>query len=199
LDDGGLSSATALSVKINVAAVNDAPVLTGVPGSSVAILTGQSTALADFTVSDVDNSTLSVTLSAKNGTLGNLTDADSNQSGIQLNGSASAINTALAGATFTAATNGGASVLITVEDGSPNPAVGRYSFSATTANSAPTLSSQGTPRAVTTGLGDSLGYITVSDADAGQNLSLTLTPAAGASKASTMPIRTWPGSRCPAR
>ena len=182
LDDGGLSSATALSVKINVAAVNDAPVLTGVPGSSVAILTGQSTALADFTVSDVDNSTLSVTLSAKNGTLGNLTDADSNQSGIQLNGSASAINTALAGATFTAATNGGANFLITVEDGSPNLTVGKYGFSATTANSAPSLSNQGTPRAVTTGLGDSLGYITVSDADAGQNLTLTLTPSGGSLK-----------------
>jgi hypothetical protein len=182
LDDGGLSSATALSVKINVAAVNDAPVLTGVPGSSVAILTGQSTALADFTVSDVDNSTLSVTLSAKNGTLGNLTDADSNRNGIQLNGSASVINTALAGATFTAATNGGANFLITVEDGSPNLTVGKYGFSATTANSAPTLSSQSTPRAVTTGLGDSLGYITVSDADAGQNLALTLTPSGGSLK-----------------
>jgi hypothetical protein len=138
--------------------------------------------LAALTVSDVDNNILSVTLTASNGTIGNLTDADNGRSGIQLNGSASDINTALAGATFTAATDGPAGIFIAVEDGSPNPTLDKYNFSATTPNSAPTLSSQSNPRQVTTGLGDSIGYIAVNDVDAGQNLTLSLTTSGGSIK-----------------
>ena len=61
-------------------------------------------------------------------------DADANTAGIQVTGTASAVNTALAGATFTAAGAGSASVGIAVTDGSLN-ASGTYSLNAVTAPS----------------------------------------------------------------
>lgn len=129
---GGVSSTQ--NVTITVTNVNEAPTLSGVPSTTTTAVVGQALALADFAVADVDSATVTVTLTATNGTIGGVQDADANTAGIQVTGTASAVNTALAGATFTAAGAGSASVGIAVTDGSLN-ASGTYSLNAVTAPS----------------------------------------------------------------
>jgi hypothetical protein len=73
-----------------------------------------------------------------------VTDADGNAAnGIQLTGTAAQINTALAAATFTAATAGAASIGVSVSDGVNDPVVATYNMTASAvpaqANAAPTL------------------------------------------------------------
>ena len=105
------------STTVNITAVNDAPTITGVPGSAQSVTVGSAAALADFTVADVDSLALTVTLTATNGTLNGLTDADLATPGVQLAGTAASINTAIAAATFTATAAGAASIGISVSDG----------------------------------------------------------------------------------
>ncbi|MDD3352109.1 Ig-like domain-containing protein [Zoogloea sp.] len=114
-DNAGNSGSAVQTVSIT--AVNDAPTLSGVPGTAQGVTAGTAAALADFTVADRDTGILTVTLKPSNGTLGGLTDADASTPGIQLTGTAAAINTALAGATFTAAGAGAASIAIRLTDG----------------------------------------------------------------------------------
>jgi hypothetical protein len=130
-----------------------------------------------------------------NGSIGGLTDTDLTRPGIQLSGSASSINTALAGATFTATTGGAASINLSLEDDYPEFIKAVYSFSASKANGAPSLSTNPAPystRLVTTNVANSLSYLSVADPDGGQILNLTLTPAGEASSTSPMPIRWRP-------
>jgi large repetitive protein len=124
---------------ITVTAVNDAPTMAGVPGTAQAVRVGMVAALADFTVADVDSGTLTVTLSATNGTINGVADADGVLAGLQLTGTAASINTAMAAATFTASAPGAASIGISVSDGVAAPVTATYSLTAT-ANVAPTLS-----------------------------------------------------------
>ncbi|WP_341886561.1 putative Ig domain-containing protein, partial [Synechococcus sp. UW140] len=179
LDNSNGESITPVVVKVNVDPVNDAPTISGLPTVSTAVYTGVSSDLVDFSVADLDSSDLTLTLSPVNGTIGNLTDADSNRAGIQLTGTAAQINAAVANATFTAATVGSASINLTLEDGGAEVATASYSFSATKLNSAPTLSTPGTSRALTTGLADGLSYISVNDADTDQTLTLSLSASGG--------------------
>ena len=109
---------------------NDAPTLTGLPSQAETVTVGQAAALADFTVADANNDTLTVTLTSSHGTVNGLTDADANTAGIQLTGTASAINTQLAAATFTADTAGDASIGISVTDGKATAITGSYAISA---------------------------------------------------------------------
>ena len=111
---------------------NTAPTIAGVPGTAQAVTTGSAAALADFTVADVEQgaTSLSVTLTATNGTLNGLTDADLNTAGTQFSGTAAALNTALAGATFTATAAGAASIVISVSDGIASAVTGTYALSA---------------------------------------------------------------------
>lgn len=112
-----------------------APTLTGVPATAQSVTAGQPAALADFTVADPDGAgvNLTVTLTPTNGTLANVIDANTSVPGIQLTGTAASINTAIAGATFTATTAGAASIGISVTDGVvTTPTTGTYSFTATT-------------------------------------------------------------------
>ncbi len=98
--------------------INYAPTISGVPVTAQGVTVGSTASLADFTVADKDTrQSLTVTLTATNGTIGGLTDADSTKAGIQLNGTASDINTALVAATFTAAGASSANVAISVSDG----------------------------------------------------------------------------------
>ena len=179
LDNSGGESSTPVAVKVDVAAVNDAPSISGIPSSAGSVTTGQNSPLADVTVADSDSSTLTLTLEAINGTIGNLTDADSNRSGIQLTGTASSINTAVANATFNATTSGAASINLRLEDGGTEAATATYLLTASASNSAPSLTTLNTTRAITTGLADALSYFSVSDSDAGQSLTLTLNPSGG--------------------
>ncbi|MBX9834695.1 MAG: DUF4347 domain-containing protein, partial [Burkholderiaceae bacterium] len=83
---------------VNFPVVNHAPTISDLPELAQTVTTGTAAALADFTVADSDSSDeLTVTLTATNGTINDLTDADEGAEGIQLTGTASSINTAIAG------------------------------------------------------------------------------------------------------
>lgn len=110
---------------------NTAPIITGVPATASIVTVGEAAALADFTVTDADADHLTVTLSVSNGILNNLTDADLNTPGIQLTGTASAINAALTAATLTATAYGESSINISVTDGSHLPVSAVYNLFAT--------------------------------------------------------------------
>nr|WP_249729097.1 delta-60 repeat domain-containing protein [Acidovorax sp. CCYZU-2555] len=107
------------STVVNITAINDAPVLAGLPELAQGVTVGQAAALADFTVhdDDGDDAPLTLTLIAVNGTLIGLDDIDPDAGGVQLSGTAAQINAAIAGATFTAAAAGEASIALELSDG----------------------------------------------------------------------------------
>ena len=107
------------------------PIISGVPASAQVVQVALSEALPDVMVTNAGNLILSVTLTPTNGTLGGVSDSDTATPGIQLTGTAAAINTALAGASFMASAVGAASVGISVSDASnPNPATATLSLTA---------------------------------------------------------------------
>ena len=85
-------------------------------------------------MSDANGDMLTVTLTINGGTIGGLTDADPNTPGIQLVGSASVINQALLGATFTAEHDGTPGIRLSVTDGKSSPVVQDFTFAAMAAN-----------------------------------------------------------------
>jgi len=107
------------STVVNITAINDDPVLAGLPELAQGVTVGQAAALADFTVhdDDGDDAPLTLTLIAVNGTLIGLDDRDPDAGGVQLSGTAAQINAAIAGATFTAAAAGEASIALELSDG----------------------------------------------------------------------------------
>ncbi|MFC7410597.1 cadherin domain-containing protein [Hydrogenophaga atypica] len=111
---------------------NSAPTISGIPAAAQAVVAGAAAALADFAVADANaDNTLLVTLTANNGAIGGLTDNDAHTPGIQLTGSAAAINSTLANATFTASNAGPASLAINVTDGVfARPTTATYSLTA---------------------------------------------------------------------
>lgn len=114
---------------------NSKPTLDDLPSTTSNITVGTTSALVDFTVADADNNNLTVTLTPTNGSIGNLTDANPSLAGVQLTGAASSINTALAGATFTATAAGAASIGISVTDGVvTTPTTGTYNFTVASGN-----------------------------------------------------------------
>ncbi|WP_374471684.1 DUF4347 domain-containing protein [Phenylobacterium sp.] len=103
---------------INVfASPNNAPTISGVPATTSDVTVGAVAALADVGVGDKDNDPLSVTLTAHNGELVGVEDADPLRAGVQLTGAAADINPALAAMGFRATAAGAASVEISVDDG----------------------------------------------------------------------------------
>lgn len=114
----------------NTQPINYAPTISGVPATAQGVTVGSTASLADFTVDDRDATTLRVTLTTTNGSIGGLTDADAMIAGIQLTGPAIDINTALAAATFTAASAGAATIAISVTDGVANPTAATYKLTA---------------------------------------------------------------------
>ena len=114
------------TVSINVTAVNDAPTIADIPTTTVDISNGVPVALADFSVSDVDSTTVYVTLVPSNGSISGFTVGSTNgvtttlsgSSTVQLQGSAADISTALAAATFTSTATGAASIAVRVSDDS---------------------------------------------------------------------------------
>ena len=110
----------------NVTNVNAPPSIGGIPASSQTISINLVNSLDDFTVADVDSTPLYVTLTPSSGgsiggfTAGNagglVVAMDGNQ--VQLTGTATSINNALANATFSSSTTGTASVTVRVSDSS---------------------------------------------------------------------------------
>ena len=167
------------------AAVNNAPTITGLPGSAQAVTAGAAAALADFAVADADGAAapLTVTLTATNGTINGLTDADTNQAGIQLSGTAAAINAAIASATFTAGAAGAASIGVSVSDGIAPAVTGTYHLSAAAAavNNAPTVANAVPDQTASEGSAFNFQFAanTFADVDVGDTLSYTAQLAGG--------------------
>jgi hypothetical protein len=151
-----------------VANVNAAPTISGVPVGAQAVTVGTPAALDDFTVADVDQIPLQVTLTASNGRINGVTDVDNVTAGIQLSGTAANISTALAAATFTATAAGAASIGISVNDGVLST-LASYSLTASAAPApdpapTPTLDNDGVPDAqenATPGLPSANGTVAV--------------------------------------
>ena len=144
--DGGSPALTASnSVAISVTTVNDAPTLSGIPADVANVTIGVAAELDNFSVADVDSSTLYVRLIPSNGSISGLgagrdamtdliTAIDSNTGSICLTGSAAAINTRLGLIRFSATAAGAASIVVDVSDveleDSTSHASGSYLFSA---------------------------------------------------------------------
>jgi autotransporter-associated beta strand protein len=131
-DDGGSESTTPVQVVVEIAVANDAPTLSGVPGSAQAVTTGIAAALDNFTVADVDGDSLTVTLTPTNGSIGGLTGWTDTGGVLSKTDTAANLNTDLAGATFTATNAGAASIGVSVDDGTAAPVTGTYSLTAST-------------------------------------------------------------------
>ena len=182
----GTADGNTVSVAITVTPVNDAPTITGLPGSAQAVTAGAAAALADFAVADADGAaaSLTVTLTATNGTINGLTDADTNQAGIQLSGTAAAINAAIASATFTAGAAGAASIGVSVSDGIAPAVTGTYHLSAAAAaavNNAPTVANAVPDQTASEGSAFNFQFAanTFADVDVGDTLSYTAQLAGG--------------------
>ncbi len=120
-------------------AANRAPLLNDLPNGPLGLLNGTNHRPFNFSVADADGNPLTLTLSASQGTINGLIDADALAPGLQLQGSASQINAALNSASFSSTQS--STVALALNDGfatttgtikfSPAPAPG------TTANVTP--------------------------------------------------------------
>lgn len=110
---------------------NQPPTIQGVPVEPQALVAGQAAALAELTVADAEGDPLVLSLSATNGQLLGLQDADPAQPGLQLAGSAAQINAQLAQARFVADAAGDASLALSLSDGVNAPVTARYPLHAT--------------------------------------------------------------------
>lgn len=157
---------------------NRMPILAVPAGIQKGLSIGQATALPDFLVADADGDSLRLTLTAHNGQLGNLTDADPEAPGIQLIGSAAEINAALADATFTASAAGMARINFSLSDGKGvAPVTASYHLSAglMAINHAPVFNipEDGFQTSLVIGPVISLPSLMLADSD-GDTLTLTL-------------------------
>ncbi len=130
-DNDNTESVTPIQVKI---AINAAPTIANVPETPTDVIAGVAADLENFTVADINvGDTLTVTLTATNGTIGGVEDDDLNADGIQVTGTTDEINAKLAAATFTATKAWTASVNIRLTDGhisSPVTAIYPFTVSA---------------------------------------------------------------------
>ncbi|MBU4424855.1 MAG: ExeM/NucH family extracellular endonuclease [Gammaproteobacteria bacterium] len=147
---GGSASGSYAMSAAAPAPANQAPTLSGLPGSAQAVTVGTTAGLANFAVADANGDTLTVALAATNGSIGGLSAGISGgvtvaatASGFSLNGAAAAINTLLAGATFTAAAAGSAAIAVSVNDDQGGSASGSYALNAVPDTIAPTLPDEG--------------------------------------------------------
>lgn len=110
----GYGANEAVSSAASAAVGNVAPSWLNIPTQAQIVPMNSDVDLADIAVDELDN-TLTVTLTTTHGTIGGLTDADSNSPGIQLIGQKGDINRQLADATFAHAENSVVDITITVE------------------------------------------------------------------------------------
>ncbi|WP_207224832.1 M10 family metallopeptidase C-terminal domain-containing protein [Sphaerotilus mobilis] len=116
-DPTGLGVADGLPLVVED--TNAAPQFINLPTGTQQVVAGVATDLRDVGVADADGDDvpLTLTLSASNGTLTGLTDADAGAPGVQLRGTASQISDALALVRYTADAAGGADVVLSLSDG----------------------------------------------------------------------------------
>lgn len=191
---GATSTAT---VTVNVGAVNDAPTATNLSASQ-AYTEDTPLNLTDIVVSDVDSSTVTVTLTLSNPAAGALSIATSGvvtatynaATGVwSASGTTADVNTLLAGVTFMPAAdfNGSFTVATSVSDGVAPAVTGIKTFSGTAVNDAPTATNLSASQTYTEETPLDLTDILVSDVDS-STVTVTLTlsnPAAGALSVAT--------------
>ncbi|SDM30239.1 hypothetical protein SAMN05428957_10493 [Oryzisolibacter propanilivorax] len=115
--DDGAGHQSYVDLPFVFASTNDAPVIV-MPSPLPALPAPGTPTNLDLTVYDADpGEILTVTLSPEKGTLSGLVDADSSTPGIQLIGTATQINAALAGALFTPSATEDSWVNISITDG----------------------------------------------------------------------------------
>lgn len=109
---------------------NQPPSIAGVPAVAQTVAVGQAADLDNVTVADPEDAALTLTISATNGRVLGLTDADAAAPGIQLKGKAAQINAQFAGAVFMADGAGAASVALSLSDGVNMPVSANYPLQA---------------------------------------------------------------------
>jgi hypothetical protein len=139
------STAVTQTFTIDVADVNEAPTISGVPATVQPIVAGLVTEFPDFIVEDVEPGILDATLTAINGTINGLADADPHNPGIQLTGTAAQISAAVAAATFTATASGDSGISLGVTDVGHLTAIDIYYMLASNAGIAPNIEDLVTP------------------------------------------------------
>jgi len=171
--DGTVLSAVDYTLTINLSAVDDAPTFANVPTTAQLRSAGVVFSLDDVTVADVDSANLSLTLVATNGSVLGLTDADANAAGIQLNGTAAQINTALAKANFVGTSAGSAALAMTLKDAS-NTTSANYPITITAAANASDTDGDGVDNSVETGDANGDGIADAYQSNVASNSKLTL-------------------------
>jgi len=131
-DSGGVSLTDDFTLTLS-GNLND---ISPLPDPAQGVITSVEAALSDFTVTDEVNSTqiFAVTLTPSNGSLNGLTDLDANIPGIQLSGTATELNAAIAEATFTGTAAGAASIAIAVTDSATLPNVTNATYNLSVSN-----------------------------------------------------------------
>ncbi|MFD1709693.1 ExeM/NucH family extracellular endonuclease [Ottowia sp. GY511] len=106
------------------------PAITGVPTTPRTVVAGEAFGLDGLTVSDPEAGVLTLTITASNARLLGLTDADTSQPGLQLQGTPTQINALLAQAAVIADA-AGAALTFTLTDGANAPVVAQMAFNVT--------------------------------------------------------------------
>jgi len=190
-DGGGEFDMAQATITIN--GVNDAPTLSGVP-SDVAVVedTASNVDLSGVTFVDIDNDSLTITLTASGGTFssvsgGSVTIGGSGTGTLTLAGTATNINNFIDTVSiiqYTGASNvngdNAATVTVKVNDGTVNPQLGSFNIDITPTNDAPTLSGVPSDVAVVedTASNIDLSGVTFVDID-NDSLTVTLTASGG--------------------
>ncbi|QEI04971.1 DUF4214 domain-containing protein [Pigmentiphaga aceris] len=124
----GREHVSTIEVTVDITAVNNEPVFVGVPGTPTRIAVGTPVVLEGLSVEDPDSSSITVTVNAVNGTLGNLEDWVETPDGYTYTGSASAVSEALAKLSFTLTGSAEGYVSLSGSDGSVTLGTARYVF-----------------------------------------------------------------------
>ncbi|WP_210250167.1 VCBS domain-containing protein, partial [Microvirga aerophila] len=173
VDSRGGSTSTVLNLR---ATKDIAPTISDVETRAYFVRTGASTDLPNFKVSDANSDELTATLTAANGIIEGVEDANSSQNGIQLVGTAAEINSQLARATFKAAQDGAASVTLAVEDDRGGITTRTQEMTATGVNFGPTITGSELSFALAVPIGRAVDITNLKVADANNDrLKVTLT------------------------
>lgn len=195
----GTVNPTLGTVNFDITAVNDSPTASGIPTDiTVTEDTAGNLDLSAVTFSDIEGDSLTVTLSASQGTMtassgGSVTVGGSGTGTLTLSGTAGNINIFLDTASniqYTGVSNvngnDAATVQIQANDGTVNPTLGTVNIDITAVNDAPTVSGLATDVTVTEDTASNLDLSSATFADVdGDSLTVTLTASAGTMTASS--------------
>lgn len=155
----GVNAPVTGDISVTFAASNALPTISGATAVTTA-MAGVASALPDVAFADADSASLTVTVTATNGALSGLTDADPATAGIQLTGTPAQVTAAFAAATYTPAGTaaGTGTVDLSVSDGVNAPVTGSIPV---------TFAANGFTVVQLDGQGSASGSVTLADASTG--------------------------------